>query len=100
VKITIHRYGGLAGTNEVLAIVDTQQLRGEKTKTVRDALDRLTQLALKHHPAGADFVRYELLVEDAGKTSTVSFSDDGSETAVQLTKLVNAIAEAGKKKSQ
>jgi hypothetical protein len=100
VKITIHRYGGLVGTNEVLAIVDTQQLGAEKTKTVRDTLDRLTQLARKHNPAGADFVRYELLVEDAGKSSTVSFSDDGSETAIQLTKLVNTIAEAGKKKSQ
>lgn len=96
-KITIHRYGGIAGTNEILGIIEVETLSAEKQKTVREALDRLKQQSRDHRPEGADFIKYELLVEDAARQHTVSFSDDGSEKAQQLVKLVTEIANAGKK---
>ena len=90
-KITIHRSGGLAGAVGKPASLETAALGAEQQAAALSALDRLTQLVRDHHPVGADFIRYEILIEEAGRRRTLSFADDGSENAAQLVKAAQSI---------
>ena len=97
-KITIHRYGGLAGTSEVLAILNVATLTAESQTATRASLERLQSLARDHRPIGTDFVRYELLLEDSKGQQTISFADDDSETSRKLVALVTQLVKAAEKK--
>lgn len=91
-KITIRQSGGFAGGPVGEPIVrEASSLSPEKQAALRAALDRLTQLARNHHPVGSDFIQWEVLVEDGANRRTVSFADDGSDQAQQLTKAVQSI---------
>jgi hypothetical protein len=97
-KITIHRYGGFAGTSEVLAILNVATLGAESQTATRASLERLQALAREHRPIGTDFMRYELLLEDSKGQQTISFADDGSQTAQKLVELVTQLVKAAEKK--
>ena len=93
-RITIHRRGGYAGTEEVLAVLDA----AERT-AAPDLLRQLGALLPRERPAGADFQRYEILVEDAAAAAprSLAFADDGSDPAQKLVELVNRLVALGKK---
>ena len=96
-QITIHRYGGFAGTQEVNT-VETGDLSAAQQKSIGEALDRLRKLSKEHNPVGADYIRYEIVVADPKGQQIISFSDDGSEKAQELIKLVTAISAGAKPK--
>lgn len=93
-KITIHRRGGFAGTSETVAVKDSTTL-ATGAAALRAKVERIKQLSQEYHPEGADFLHYELLIEEPGSQAIISFADDGSDKARQLVALVNAIATAG-----
>jgi hypothetical protein len=91
-KLTIQRHGGFAGTSETLAVKDSTGLAPDASVAFRAMVDRIRSLSQEHHPVGADFVRYELRIDEPGAQATVSFADDGSDKARQLVELVNTIS--------
>ena len=93
-KLTIVRHEGYAGTSETLAVKDSAVLAPAASVALRATVDRIKSLSQEHRPVGADFVRYELQIEESGSQATVAFKDDGSEIARQLVELVNTISAA------
>ena len=93
-KLTILRHGGYAGTSETLAVKDSAGLAPAASVALRATVDRIKSLSQEHRPVGADFVRYELRIEEPGSQATISFADDGSDKARQLVELVNTISAA------
>ena len=92
-KITINRRGGFAGTSETLAVKDSNAVV-PTTTPLPAMVERIKRLSREYHPEGADFVHYDLQIEDSGSHATISFTDDGSEKAQELVKLVDAISSA------
>jgi hypothetical protein len=91
-RVTIRRKGGYSGESETLTVKDSTRLTSAEASTLHTTLDKLKSLADEHRPVGADFIKYELLIEDAGSKETVTFADDGSDKAQQLVQLVNTIS--------
>jgi hypothetical protein len=87
-EVTLSQQGGFAGTSETI----TKKNRTAEEAQLRPLLNQIKELAQKHQPVGADFVRYELSVKDAGSETIVSFADDGSDGARELMELANIIA--------
>lgn len=83
-KITIRRSGGFAGITSQRIIDDTASLAPDQQAAVRAALTTLQQTAGATPAVGADFERYEVSVDDAGKQRTYAFVDDGSAPSQQL----------------
>jgi hypothetical protein len=96
-KLTVRRYGGYAGTNEVLAALDTKSLSAEKEAALRDLLERMQRLLPLDPSVGADFVHYEVLIEEGGAQQTLLFTDDLSDKARELVELTNQIVAIGAK---
>jgi hypothetical protein len=86
-EVTLRQHGGFAGTSSVV----TKKV-GAESAQLRPLLDQIKDLAEKHNPVGADFIRYELSVKDSGTQTVISFADDGSDTARQLMELANKIS--------
>ena len=91
-KITIQRHGGYAGTSELVATKDAAT--PESAAACRATVGQIKNLSRGHCPVGADFIRYELVIEDSGSRETISFADDGSDQARQLADLVSSLAGA------
>ena len=92
-RVTIHRHGGYAAVEEVLAVLEA----AERTPAP-DLLRQLGELIPRERPVGADFQRYEILVEDpAAPPRTLAFADDGSDAAQKLVALVNRLVALGKR---
>ncbi len=90
-KITVRRYGGLAGISEIVAVKDTG-VHAITAGTLIQNVDRLRRLSENQHPEGADFIHYEVLIEERGTQELIKFADDGSEKARGLLEVVNTIA--------
>jgi hypothetical protein len=91
-RVTIRRKGGYGGESETLSIKDSTRLTPAEAATLQATLEKLKSLVREHRPVGADFVKYELLIEDSGSKETVEFADDESDKAQQLVQLVNTIS--------
>jgi hypothetical protein len=96
-KLTVHCYGGYAGTNEVLVVLDSKSLSAENEAALRSVLERMQRLLPANQAAGADFVHYEILIEEPGAQQILLFADDGSDKARQLVELMNQIVAMGVK---
>jgi hypothetical protein len=96
-KLIIRRSGGYAGTDEVLVVLESKSLSADQEAALRAILERI-QRALPLAPAvGADFVHYEILVEQGGAQHSLVFTDDFSDQARQLVELTNQIVSIGGK---
>jgi emfourin len=96
-KLTIRRYGGYAGTDEVLVALESKSLSADQEAALRALLERMQRLLPLEPGVGADFVHYEILVEQGGTQHTLVFTDDLSEQARQLVELTNQIVAIGGK---
>ena len=93
-KITIKRTGGYAGLDEEVAAIDTAQLAPEKARQVAAAINQanfFTQPAYTGE-VGADMLRYEISVSDAGRTHQIAFAEDGSPETAALHALVEEVS--------
>jgi hypothetical protein len=96
-KLTVRRYGGYAGTNEVLVVLDTKSLSAEKEGALRGVLERMQRLLPLDQAVGSDFIHYEILIEEGGAQHILLFTDDLSDKARQLVELTNKIVTMGEK---
>jgi hypothetical protein len=96
-KLTIRRYGGYAGTDEVLVALESKSLAADQEAALRAVLERMQGLLPVKPGVGADFVHYEILVEQGGTQRTLAFTDDLSDQARQLVELTNQIVAMGAK---
>jgi hypothetical protein len=94
-KLTVRRYGGYAGTKEVLVVLDTKSLSAEKESALREVLEHMQRLFPLDPSVGADFMHYEILIEEGGAQHTLKFTDDSSDKARQLVELTNQIVAMG-----
>lgn len=84
-RISVKRTGGFAGLSEEVASVDTERLNAASAqrveRMVRDA--RFFDLPA-HIPGttiGADLLRYEMTITEGNRQRTVTFDEDGPESA-------------------
>jgi hypothetical protein len=97
-KLTVRRYGGYAGINALLVVLDTKSLSAEKEVALRAVLERMQRLLPLDQAAGADFIHYEILIEQPGVAQQILlFADDESDKARQLVELTNKIVAMGEK---
>ncbi len=79
----------------MVAVMDTA-LPASEAVALRTKVERIKRLSQRAQPSeGADFVQYELLIEDPGAMARIAFADDGSDKARELVDLVDAISETG-----
>jgi emfourin len=93
-QVTIRRQGGFAGTTEIVAEKNFDLVPPTKAAELRATLDQIKRLAEHHRPVGADFLRYELSIDDSGSRLALSVADDGSDSSRHLVELINRIAAA------
>jgi hypothetical protein len=96
VRISVRRSGGFAGIEEHVGSVDTAALdaeaRGRLESLVHEA-DFFTVPAVVEGEVGADQFRYEIEVDDGGRSRTVAFTGE-SGPAAALKRLADAVAAA------
>jgi hypothetical protein len=97
VRISVRRTGGFAGIEEDLGAVDTAALAPDET----ERLERLVHdagffdlPAAVEGEVGADQFRYEVTVEEGGRTRTVTLVGEGGGPAAALRELVDAVGES------
>lgn len=95
-KITIRRSGGFAGGTETLASLELASLPGPAGAAIREALAALKSQAADFHPVGADFLKYEVTVENDAANQSMTIADDGSEKARSLIAIIDKIVAAAK----
>lgn len=77
-SLSLQRTGGLAGVS-MRASLDTREMAAQQAREVLDALDSVDLKSVAKRqgwpPGAADTFHYELKVDRAGASDTVSFSD-------------------------
>jgi hypothetical protein len=91
VRIVIKRTGGYGGAGHT-ATVDTLRLDPGRARQIEQLADQASA-AQRTEPIGADLLRYDIKIQDGGKTRTLSFIDDGSPDAGPMKRLVEEIGE-------
>jgi hypothetical protein len=95
-RISVRRSGGFAGIDEQVGTVETTALdpaARERLETlVRDA-DFFSLPAAVEGDVGADQFRYEISVDDGGRSRTVAFTGE-SGPAAALKRLADVVAAA------
>lgn len=93
-RISVRRSGGFAGIDEQVGTVETAALdpaaREQLETLVREA-DFFSLPAAVEGDVGADQFRYEIAVDDGGRSHTVTFVGD-SGRAASLRRLADAVA--------
>jgi Emfourin len=86
--IIIKHRGGFAGLDEAIANVDTAKLKPEAAKKVESTV---SQMNLKDFAGsvpgdriGADFLAYEVTLEQGGSRNSFRVLDDGGEAARKI----------------
>jgi hypothetical protein len=93
VRIVIKRTGGYGGAGHT-ATVDTLRLDPGRARQIEQLADQASAgAAQRTEPVGADLLRYDIKIQDGGKTRTLSFIDDGSPDAGPMKRLVEEISE-------
>lgn len=99
-RISVTQSGGFAGANVPLADLDTAQLPQPAASRIEQAVQQANFFgqAAQAAPAavGADLLQYNITVaEPGGRRHTVTFTDDRSPQTASLTRLVQAVQQAG-----
>jgi hypothetical protein len=91
-KIKVARSGGFAGVEEQLGEVDTQRLSVDQSQRIQALLAEATDLqAGADEPVGADFLQYDLTLEDTTAASNhLRLVDDG-DTGRPAVRLIHAL---------
>jgi hypothetical protein len=93
VRIVIKRSGGYGGAQHT-ANVDTSRLDPARARQIEQLADQASAGATRRtQPVGADLLRYDITIQDRGKTRSLSFVDDGSPDAGPMKRLVEEIGE-------
>jgi len=93
VRIVIKRSGGY-GSAEHTATVDTSRLDPGRARQIEQLADQVSAGATQRtEPVGADFLRYDITIQDGRETRSLSFIDDGSPDAGPMKRLVEEIGE-------
>ncbi|MEO1089250.1 MAG: protealysin inhibitor emfourin [Pseudomonadota bacterium] len=94
-RITIHRRGGFAGIDELVADLETGALTETDREMAETAVRHLGFFGLAPTPAdemiGADMLRTELTVEDADRVHRVAYTDQSGNAAEPLRRFVERI---------
>jgi hypothetical protein len=95
-KVSIKRGGGFAGISEEIASLDTATLNQAAASEVENLVRSANFFDLPSSPpgqrVGADFLKYEVTVTDAGRQHTLIFNDDGAPTTARLREFVERVA--------
>jgi hypothetical protein len=92
-RVVVKRTGGYAGDQKV-ASVDTESLDSARTNQVEQLVQEADSASHRAEPVGADLMRYEITIEEGGRTRVVSFTDDGTVELEPLMRLIDDLAEA------
>jgi hypothetical protein len=96
-KITVRRFGGFAGLDEILADVDTTRLSPADRARVEGEIHDLQFFTLPSsgddEPVGADFVRTEVTALDGAASHTVSYSDQNVASSSALRRFVDGLVD-------
>ena len=86
--ITIKHRGGFAGLDEEIARVDTAKLSPELARRIEATVQQLNLKGLSGNvpggPIGADFLAYEVTLEQDGGRNSFRVVDDGGEFATKI----------------
>jgi len=77
-RITIQRSGGFAGLRPPPVTVDTAQLPPDQSAALQEAVKRVDLTASQEPSApqrGADRFQYQVTIEDAGQTRSLTFNE-------------------------
>jgi emfourin len=93
-RISVRRSGGFAGIEEQLGSVDTAELDAsarERLERLVDEADFFAAPAVVEGDLGADQFRYEITVEEGGRSHTVTYVGEGGRAA-DMKRLAEAVA--------
>jgi len=94
-KISIKQTGGYAGMELSIAEIDTDKLRPDLAERVKALIAEIGFYSLPAElgtQIGADLLRYQVTVNDAGKQHTVSISDIDAAANEKFRKLIEQIS--------
>lgn len=97
-EITLTKSGGYAGIQGEPVRIDTADLSEGQRAELEHLVHETDFFSLPTDVAGgegADFLRYELTLEEGGRKHTVVFADDGSEETSTLRRLVERVEQFG-----
>ena len=81
-RIEVRQSGGYAGRQEV-ASVDTSRYDSGRARRIEQLVQQASAAVSAEEPVGADLMRYEITIQNEGKTRSLSFVDDGTPSALR-----------------
>ena len=93
-RISVRQSGGFAGIDVELGSVDTASLAAAEADGIAEVLRRAGFDQLPENvpgAAGADFLRYDITLENQGRSRRVAFADDASEGSRRLLEVLETL---------